>query len=166
MKIFTINSVEKIDCSQTWETKAGATLRVLTKDSYSLLVLRFFLYDKEELKKTGDIRGLRTYTVRNQNPGRLGGMEFHRLRWEYVIGLEGGFEWLCEDLWGQKKISIISVSKGILLPPSILHTFKAVEKNSGLLVVCNTLFNPSDEKTWDSYPESEFRKLQQELHLD
>ena len=167
-KIFSVKDVQEIDCSQTWTTKANATLRVLTTDPFPALFCPssgFFLYDPGELQiaKGFEMRGLRTYTVRCQNPGVLGGTEFHRIRWEYVIGLEGRFEWTFEDLHGEKKVSVISPTNGILLPPFILHTSEAKVKNSGLLVICNTLYDPEKKETHDTYSKEMFRKAQKRL---
>lgn len=141
-KLFSVKNVIEIDSSQTWKTKAKATLRVLTADTFPALFYPssgFFLYDPGELQiaKGFEMRGLRTYTVRGQNPkddknnSLIGGTEFHRIRWEYIIGLEGKFKWISEDLHGEKKISIISPSTGILLPPFILHKNEALEKIPG-----------------------------------
>src|SRR3989338_1784260 len=52
---------------------------------------------------------------------------------------------------------------GVWIPPFIMHTVIAREPNSGFLVVCNTLFEPNNPASHDSYPVEEFNHLRREL---
>lgn len=156
---FTVNDVKEIDAKGPWNTKSGGELRVLfalPKD----IVATLTAYDESELKLLSqDIRGLRSYAVRNIPKGAIGGIEIHRVRHEMLFVTEGVFDVECEDVHGKKKTVRIDQNKGVWIPPFVLHTYKAVEPGS-LLVVCNTLFDPNDPKTQDSYGLEGFKKLQ------
>lgn len=166
MKKFTVDDIREFNYPDTWKTKAGAELQVLLALDFGILKEKFLDYDAEELKKIPadfDIRGLRSYTVRKMAMEKLGGTEFHRIRWEVILGLDGEFKWTSEDLDGRIKTSVIKPGTGIILPPFILHRFESMVENSGLLVICNTLFDPSRKDTQDSYSEEEFKNLQKSL---
>jgi hypothetical protein len=45
--------------------------------------------------------------------------------------------------------------------PFILHAYEVLEEGSNLLIVANTLFNPNNSKTHDTYSIKEFRELQE-----
>lgn len=107
-----------------------------------------------------DIRGIRTYTVRGIPASKIGGEEFHKIRKEFIFVLEGKVEITLEDLGGETETSVITPNQAIYVPPLTLHTYKTLEDNSGLLVICNTLFIPEDQRTHDTYGLEEFRKLQ------
>ena len=157
----TIAAVETLVARGPWATKSAAELMVLCAVPRFPLD-RFFAYDKEELERIPeDIRGLRIYTVRGLPRGKIGGTEFHRIRQEIVFGLEGAVRWTVTDLFGRRKELTLTPKSGVRTPPFILHRYEALEEGSGLLVVANTLFNPEDSRTHDSYPEAEFRKLQE-----
>lgn len=144
-----------------WQSKSGGELRV----GFALpqgQVDRFFSYDPEELALVPeDIRGLRVYTVRGIPEGTIGGTETHRVREEIVYGLEGEVWWECEDLWGNKREFVLTPQLGVWMPPYILHTYRSRTSGAGLLVVCNTLFNPDNPATFDTFGVEEFRALQQ-----
>lgn len=127
------------------------------------LVQSFFSYDEEELQRVPkDIRGLRNYRVENLPEGQVGGTEFHRVRKEIVIGVAGQVRWECEDLYGNKREFILTPENGVWMPPLILHTYFVEENESGLAIVCNTLFPlPAHPATNDTYSLEEFRKYQE-----
>lgn len=121
-------------------------------------------HNREELNKIPeDIRGLRSYSVRGLPKDKIGGTEFHRIREELVFGLEGRVLWKCEDIYGGRREFELSSQKGVWVPPFVLHTYHTLEENSGLLVLANTLFNPDDPRTHDTYSREEFRKLQKSI---
>lgn len=143
-----------------FKTKSGGTLAVLFALPFNL-VATFFEYDPRELAKIPkDIRGLRSYQVSNIPSGQIGGTEFHRVRQEIVFGLKGQVRWECQDLFGKTKEFILTSENGIYMPPSILHTYYVEENESGLGVICNTLFHlPACEATNDTYSREEFESL-------
>jgi len=155
-----INDVKKIATRGPWRTKSNGQLMVLFALS-EIDLQSYFSYDQKELAQIPqDIRGLRSYTVRDLPQSEVGGGEFHRIRKEMVFGLEGSVKWQCEDLFGNKTETIITPNVGIYLPPYILHTYEVIEDKSGLLVIANTLFDPDDSRTHDTYSQKEFIELQ------
>ena len=158
------NSVEDVREFKTkgpWTTKSDGLLKVLCAFSQELID-EFFKYNSEEIGKIpGDIRGLRIYTVRGVAEKKIGGIEFHHIREEIVFGLEGSFLWRCEDLFGGTCEFTITPECGVWMPSYILHTYSALESGSGLIVLCNTLFDPDDPQTHDTYSSDEFRVLQE-----
>ena len=146
-----------------WESKSGAQLSVVFAFSQSDLERKFFRYSDKELEripKEFEIRGARLYCVAGIPRGSIGGTEFHRIREEMVFGFAGAVRWMCEDLSGAKREFVITKDIGIWMPPYVLHTYESLEDNSGLLVFANTLFDPDDSKTSDSYSAEEFLALQ------
>lgn len=155
-----INNVFTLKAQGPWTTKSGGELKARFEFPNAFLGY-FFSYNQEELSKIPmDLRGFRIYTVEKVSKGNIGGTEFHRIRKEIVLGLEGAFEWECEDLFGSKLIIRITPENGILIPPFLLHTYKSLKRNSALLVVANTLFDAAWPATHDTYPLEEFRRLQ------
>ena len=159
----TVDSIKEIKFAGPWTTKSDAQLIVLFK--FGVDQVRDQLdYDESELKyipEDFDIRGLRGYTIRNLKKGKIGGTEFHRIRKEMVLGLDGLIEWECEDVYKNKRKFILNNKTGVYMPPFILHTYKTTE-DGGLFVLANTLFNPEDPRTHDTYTTEVFRKLQEQ----
>ncbi len=157
-----VNDVIEFEVRGPWMTKSNAELQVLFSLPYSE-ALKYLEYDEKELERIQkDIRGLRSYTVRNLKIGNKGGMEFHRVRKEIIFGLEGYVRLELEDFYKGKKDISLNSHKGIYIPPFILHTYDAVENNSGLLIIANTLFDPDDDKTHDTFSEKIFREIQEQ----
>ena len=155
-----VDEIGEITIKGPWRTKSHAQLSVLFAFSPNEYIQLLGDYNPEELAKLPeDIRGIRSYTVRGIPEGNTGGIEFHRVRTEILFGLEGRVALECEDVWRGKKNFTITPEQGIVIPPFILHTYRA-ERPSGLLVVCNTLFNPENPNTHDSYSKYIFRALQ------
>jgi dTDP-4-dehydrorhamnose 3,5-epimerase-like enzyme len=162
-KIPTIRDVREIKGRGPWGTKSGGKLDVLLSLPLSDLRSRYFSYRSEELEKVpADIRGLRVYMVHDLPLGRIGGTEYHRVREEAVLALNGSVRWTCEDLSGGKSVVTLQLGAGIWMPPFMLHTYEVLEEGSALLVVANTLFIPEDPRTHDTYSIEEFRVLQSE----
>lgn len=184
---FADSLIEKPEITGPWKTKSGGELRVLFFVPYSNLAAiktdalspvkslfkigpqiasTYFLYEKAQLEKIQqDIRGYRSYTVRGLKDGSVGAMEFHMLRKELLFVLGGSAEIEVEDVYGGKKTFTINPSKGLYIPPSILHTYKILEDNTALLVLANTLYVPEDIATHDSFSIEEFRKMQHSLSM-
>lgn len=156
-----IEEVRELNARGPWTTKSGGTLNVAVTFPFDIIQLFINTYDEGELKKIPeDIRGFRIYTVRNLPIGRVGGTEFHRIRREIAFGLEGRIRWECEDLYGKKKEFIMTPKTGLVIPPSIIHTYEVLEDKSGIFAVANTLFNADDPRTHDTYSHDSFCQLQ------
>ncbi|MBS3124607.1 cupin domain-containing protein [Candidatus Woesearchaeota archaeon] len=159
-----VDEVITLSTNGPWKTKSGGDLSVLFSfDSY--LFSNFFDYSRNELEKLPeDIRGLRSYRVSNIEKGKVGGLEFHRVRSEILYGLEGQVRLNCEDVYGGRRTLQINEKNGVLLPPFILHTYTA-EQKSDLLVFCNTIFPPEKEQLHDTYSKDVFQELQKKYRL-
>lgn len=158
-----MRDVRVMEARGPWITKSKAKLMVTFAIPLSILEKSYFRYDEKELAIMPggfDVRGLRIYNVRDIPTGTVGGTEWHRIREEMVFVLEGEVEWVCEDVYGGKREFILGEDGGVWMPPYILHTYRALIPGSGLMVVTNTMFDPSDPRTHDSYPQSVFRELQ------
>lgn len=156
-----VEDVKDIERTGPWDTKSGGVLSVLFALPFDDLQNRYFHYEPSELAKlTGDIRGLRSYAVVGIPVASVGANEWHRVRNELVFATRGSFRWTSEDLYGNKKESILDSKNGVWVPPYILHTYEAIEDLSALVVVANTLFIPDLPETHDTYSKSEFQKLQ------
>ena len=160
-KIGDVVEFKQTHTKKIFKTKSGGDLSVLFALPFEL-VGKFFRYDKQELALVQkDIRGFRIYRVSDLSVGQIGGTEFHRIRQEIVLGLVGRIRWECEDLFGRKKEFVLNSETGIYMPPRILHTYYVEEADSGLVVVCNTLFPlPANLATNDTFSKEEFRALQ------
>ena len=156
-----IGQIKILDTRGPWITKSGGTLMVRAYLPLAMVMQEYFRYDTSELQDVpSDIRGLRFYTVRNLPSGQIGGTEFHHIREEMVIGLEGKLRWKCEDVHGNKKEFMLTPENGIWMPPFILHAYEVLDNNSGIFVVANTLFVPDDTRTHDTFSTEKFRELQ------
>lgn len=157
-----VDAVEEFRVRSPWKTKSDGKLHARFALPFTV-VHRYLTYDEEELARVPlDIRGLRCYTVRDLPKDGIGGTEFHRIRDEIVVGLDGSVEWECEDVYGARRTYTITPSNGVRIPPFILHTYRVLEEGSGLLVFANTLFDPEDPRTHDTFSRDEFRALQAE----
>lgn len=164
LKYSTVDQIEVLEGRGPWTTKSQAELMVLSALSIDE-VLDFLTYDFKETEKMPegfDIRGLRHYSVRGMPLDNIGGTEFHRIRQEIIIGLEGRTLWEFEDLNRSRRLITLNPRMGIKFSPFILHTYVVDEENSGILVVANTLFDPDDPRTQDTYSREIFTKLQQQ----
>lgn len=154
--------IQILKTRRVWPTKSGGKLTVPVALPFGILRKRYFRYDRRELERASrGIRGLRIYLVRGLKKGKCGGGEFHRIREEIAVVLNGKVRWTFEDLSGARKVFTSTPTRGIWIPPFILHTYEAVEGGSGLLMVANTLYNVRDSKTHDTFSAAEFHKLQQ-----
>lgn len=146
-----------------WLTKSNGALRVLLAASIESSFNGFLEHDQKELAKIpADIRGFRIYTVRNLPKKAIGGTEFHRCRKEFFFGLDGSINLICDDLYGFTKTFYLNSVTGVFIPPYIRHSYKVLVENSGFLVIANTLFNPQDTRTHDTYSSEEFESLKKE----
>lgn len=156
----TVADIETFPVRGPWVTKSGGALDVLCALPFAD-VQQYLTYDDAELARVPqDIRGLRLYHVRDLPSQSIGGMEFHRVRVEIAIGLVGCERWEFEDLHGGTRSVDLTSELGVRFPPFILHTYMVLAEGSGHLVVANTLFDPDDPRTHDTYPLETFRELQ------
>lgn len=155
-----VTDIETFPVRGPWSTKSGGALDVLCAMSFAE-IQRYLTYDDAELAHVPtDLRGLRLYHVRDLPSGRVGGTEFHRVRIEIAIGLVGLERWECEDFSGATRRFDLTPEIGLRIPPFIMHTYTAGEQGSGHLVITNTLFDPDDPRTHDTYSLATFRELQ------
>jgi len=157
---YTVDDIQEIPTGGPWDSKSGGTLDVLFAFSHDQIT-KFLDFDNpefEEAKRISgvDIRGLRSYTVRNIPKGSVGANEWHRARTEYVRVLSGSAVWECLDFKGNKKQVVLSSRNGVISPPGLLHTYRALEDGTALQVICNTLFVPEDPLTHDSFSADTF----------
>ena len=151
-----------------WKTKSGGYLEVLFHLPWNL-VQRVIssTYEPEELANMPegfDIRGLRGYSVMNIPEDKIGGLEFHRIRHEIIYSLGGEVEWRFEDVYGKMKEILLSGDKVIYFPPLIKHDYWTPKNSGGSLgVFCNTLFNPLDKITQDTYSAEIFEGLKKKF---
>lgn len=154
-----VDDIVVIKTGGEWQTKSGGTLSVLYKIDYSTLT-KFLQYDQLELSKLPtDIRGLRSYKVENIPADSIGANEWHRVRTEIVFALKGSFRWTCTDTYGKTREYVLRAGNAILTPHHILHTYVALEDNSTICSVANTLFFPEVPESHDTYPVAEFLGL-------
>jgi hypothetical protein len=153
-----VKDIIKLEVKGPWKTKSEAYLSVLFALPYPI-VQSFFDYDQNELQNIPmDIRGLRSYSVKNVLSGKIGGGEFHRVRNEILFATSGIVKVSCVDLTGDKNEFIVDQSYGLYIPPFIMHTYEAIE-TADLLVIANTLFDPADPLTHDTFGWDVFNKL-------
>lgn len=158
----TVDQIEVLEPRGPWTTKSGSKLWVISALPIEVAI-DYFTYEQDELKKIPegfDIRGLRHYSNDGMPKGNKGGGEFHRIRKEIIFGTAGETAWECEDLDGGKRNFTLAPNFGIKFNPFILHTYEVKEENSGILVVANTLFDPEDPRTQDTYSREAFITLQ------
>ncbi len=158
-----------------WKSKSGGDLWVLQKLAYGELhgltrQMRdlvdqhgfFDNYDLGELRhmpEEFDIRGFRIYIVKGFKAGKVSGGEFHRIRKEIVFVTEGNVEACFEDVYGSEKRAKMSKGTGYYCPPFTIHAFQCITDGS-FVVFANTLFDPDDKRTHDTYSAEIFRQLQ------
>lgn len=172
-----VRAVADIAPQGSWPTKSGGLLTVNfalpnTGENSGQIMGDFdwYVYPSEELELFQKLTGgfdprtlLRCYAVTNLSKGKIGGTEFHRLRQELVFCPSGRVEWECEDLTGEKEVLVLSRSQGVYTPPFTLHTYRTLEDNSALVVVCNTLMDPARRETSDTYSRETFQKMQEQV---
>lgn len=155
----TIEDIKQISTPGSWQTKSGGILGLITRIDYSLLQ-QFLAYDHTELNRIPeDIRGLRIYRVEAISKGSRGANEWHKIRNEIFTVLHGSIRWTCTDHSGKSASFIVTPSHSIFTPHHILHTYEALEDNTELAVIANTLFNPENSATHDTYSADSFHNL-------
>lgn len=151
-----------------WKTKSNGELWVLFAFNF-LEALKFFPFFsirgilKHFIGKlfAPDIDGFRVYTVSGLKKGAEGGGEYHKKRQEFLYVYCGKVRLELEDIGGRRDIFVLHGGRVVLVPPGTLHSYEVLKDNSGLLVICNTTFDPEDPRTHDTYPEAQFRALQE-----
>ncbi len=158
----TVNDIRELHVAGPWRTKSDALLKVFLTLTWEDLQKYFFSYDTKELEKLPedfDIRGLRSYHVGPVKEGSQGGGEWHAIREEIVICTKGKVLWECQDRNGTANEFTLQDGNGVWMPPHILHTYESLVDGTELLIVCNTLFNPDNPRTHDTYGIEDFFHL-------
>lgn len=159
----TVADIQEVKTQGPWDSKSGGKLYVLLALGEDAL-MAFLDFDNPEFVKVEansgvNIRGLREYKVHDISKGKEGGREWHKARTEFITVLSGRAVWECVDLAGQTKEYELDESKGVIMPPGILHSYRALQDGTTIQVVCNTLFRPDDPRTYDTYPDTAFSGL-------
>lgn len=155
----TIDDILKVDNRGPWPTKSSAELNVLFALDYEFIQKQFFNYNKNNISKLPvDIRGLRSYKVSGIQKNSIGANEWHKVRNEIAITISGIIEWKLQDSLGKTKTITLEENEGLFIPNHILHTYKALEDNSVILVIANTLFMPENALTHDTFSKELFLK--------
>lgn len=174
----TIAKVRTLEPRGPWTTKSGSRLSVLiahpldaAQDVHDgdgsafanafVTAQSFLTYDDAEVRRLPhDLRGLRIYLNDRMPKGGVGGLEFHRIRQEFIMSIAGRVRWTSEDVDGATTTVVLTPGTGVYIPPWILHTYEVEEEGSALLVFCNTLYTP---RCPDTYTMEEFRALQEQV---
>lgn len=145
-----VADVVEIELKDQFTMESGAEQSILCALPYHM-VQRLFKYNENELLRLPeDIRGLRSYRINGIQEGKSEGGKFHRIGTELVFVLKGAIKMTCKDIEGSASTYILNQEKGILIPPYILHSYLVIE-DSDLLVISNTISNPDDPKSNDTY---------------
>lgn len=163
----TVHDIKQIESKGPWQSKSGGTLDVL----FSLTKAeteQFLGYDNPEfdtIKEASgiDVRGLRSYTVSAIPKDSVGAKEWHKARSEYLFAPQGSATLHCVDLDGNEKTFTVGPQQAIIILPTILHTYTALEDNTKLQVICNTLYFPDQPATHDSFSTEAFYERMKEL---
>lgn len=163
-----VDDIRVIEKRGPWASKSGGALNVLLalpqEDVEKFLDYSHPGFQDIERGTGVNIRGLRSYDVSAIPNESIGGLEWHEIRTEFVTALGGSAVWQCVDFEGKEKEFLLDGKTSVLMPPGILHTYIAREDNTHLQVVCNTLFDPEDPRTHDTFSKDSFLE-QQQLHL-
>lgn len=161
-----VDNIQILDYKGPWNSKSGGQLHVMFAIPYDVVIGKYFNYDDDLLRDIPqDIRGLRAYCVSNVAKGSIGANEWHKVRHELVFSDKGSFRWTCEDAYGKKKEFVLAQGHGAWIPNGILHTYEALEDDSAVFVIANTLFDADVPATHDSYGIDAFRALQEAAGL-
>lgn len=165
-----VEDIRLIETTGPWNAKSGGLLEVqfaLDREA----TIAFLDYDNPEFDRVKeesgiDIRGSRSYTVRDIPEGSVGGNEWHKARTEYVSALAGRAVWECVDSSGQRREFELDGTNAIIQPPGILHTYRGLEDGTRLQVFCNTLYPPNEPSTHDTYSRDSFYQLRAQPYLE
>ena len=138
-----------------WRTKSGGELMVPTVLAFE--EARRFLGEEEVEGGVG--KGLRVYVVGGLQKGVWGGGEFHKVRWEKVMCVSGKVLWKVRDVYGDEADIEMTPGSAVYVPPWVLHSYTAQEDGACLVVMANTLFDPGNRDSWDTYSASELPGL-------
>lgn len=162
VKIFssTVTAGKPIENFGPFRTKSEAELAVLFAFGMELDWQDLFNYDEQELARVNeDIRGFRIYEISGLKRGVIGGTEFHQIRKEIVIVAKGSIVIQLEDLSGRQADFTLTRGQGVWIPPFIKHTYRVLENDTRLVAIANTLFDPTNSTTFDTYSDEEFERL-------
>ncbi|MFH0869861.1 MAG: WxcM-like domain-containing protein [archaeon] len=151
-----------------WKTSSGGMLNVMF--SFPLGFVQhyllaghsdFFQYDRVEIERImpHEIRGFRCHEVSGINQDCSGGDEFHRIRKEILLCLEGAVQMEFYDVFAKKRVLHLHQGEGCYMLPFMLHSYQGTEPSNRLVVLANTLFDPAQKIMHDSYSAEDFQHL-------
>lgn len=147
----TIDDVTFVEFKGPWRTKSDGELNVLL--ALTQAALKTFLHHESTDQSPVDTHGLRIYKVSDLSKGSVGANEWHRIRNEYTFVTKGVVSWRLQDKNNEYiEYTLTPSNGGIIIPHHIMHTYKALEDDTEIVVIANTLFNPEDASTHDTYP--------------
>ena len=160
-----VEDIRELRLTGPWRSKSGGLLSVPFALAHAE-AMEIFDYDPAELARLPrDIRGLRMFVLEDMPAGGIGGGEFHRIRIEISFTMSGKVRWICEDVYGGCKEFLPARDCALYFPPFIMHTMESLESGSAVTVIANTLYDPDDARTHDTYPAATFRALQAHYRL-
>jgi hypothetical protein len=133
-----------------WPTKSGGELSVLLN------------FNKQQTASftgnTSDLGGLRIYRVTGLSKGATGANEWHKVRTEMAFVARGGVTWNITHADGsQATLESDPYTQGVMIPPGTMHTYKVTQDDTELLIITNTVFDPDDTSTHDTYSHASFK---------
>lgn len=159
----TIDEVRILRIDGSWKTKSGGHLEVMLALPQEE-VIAFLDYNNPAFDKVPhNLRGLRVYTVKDIPEGAIGANEWHKIRTEVITVIDGRATLRCVDMIGQEREFYLDGNQSIVIPPTLMHTYHATENRTRLQVITNTLFDPNDPSTQDTFSMEEF--VSSSLHL-
>lgn len=144
------NSAAPLPVSGPWATKSGGHLNVL------------FNFDRAEAREyiegsEDEPSGLRAYRVTGLKKGAIGGNEWHKARVEMAFVTRGALTWEITASDGtESTIESSPSTQGVIIYPNTLHTYHVEEDDTEILVITNTMFDPNDPSTHDTYSSDSF----------
>ncbi len=142
-----------------WPTRSDGLLSVMFALDQDTLT-HIMQPDPHELSLVPNLRlGVRIFHLSNLAPGRIGGQHFHRVKEEIIVLTEGSVEYLLEDVYGGQRVVLMDgLTRGLYIPSFIRHTY-TVRDSAKLLGVSNTLYDPEDKSTYDTFGDETFQML-------
>lgn len=155
----TLSDIRTFAATEHWKTKSNGDLSVLFAIPYDDVLGRFLSYDTAKLARLPyDIRGLRSYRVSGLRRGSIGANEWHKIRNEIIAVSHGSIQLDCSDTRGGTKTFTIGKELCVWIPPYIMHTYTVLEDDTEIMVLANTLFNPSEISSHDTYTAATFNR--------
>lgn len=111
-----VHEIQVIGAKGAWSSKSGGVLEVSLALPRTALE-KFLDFDNPDFDEVpSDIRGLRTYIVRDIPMGSVGAKEWHKIRTEYMTALAGRARVKCVDFSGEARDFILDGKSSIIIP--------------------------------------------------